>query len=180
MKLCILFPGIGYHCDKPLLYYTGKLARSKGYEVKALKYSGFDTSVKDNEDKMRNAAKLALSQSKAQLADIDLSVYEKIIFIGKSIGTVACLAYREDVRINAECVLLTPLLQTFEMPSDNCTAFHGTADQWADTSALRTICQQKNVPLCEYDEANHSLETGDVMTDLKYLRNVIEKIERLL
>ena len=124
MKLCILFPGIGYHCDKPLLYYAAKLARSKGYEVKALKYSGFDTSVKDNEDKMRNAAKLALSQSKAQLADIDLSVY--------------------------------------------------------DTSALRSVCQQKNVPLCEYDEANHSLETGDVMTDLKYLRDVIEKIERLL
>ena len=24
-KLVIIFPGIGYHCDKPLLYYAKKL-----------------------------------------------------------------------------------------------------------------------------------------------------------
>ncbi len=25
MKLAVFFPGIGYHCDKPLLYYAKKL-----------------------------------------------------------------------------------------------------------------------------------------------------------
>lgn len=24
MKLAVFFPGIGYHCDKPLLYYSRK------------------------------------------------------------------------------------------------------------------------------------------------------------
>ena len=28
MKLVVCFPGIGYHCDKPLLYYSRRLARA--------------------------------------------------------------------------------------------------------------------------------------------------------
>ena len=32
MKLVVFFPGIGYHCDKPLLYYSRKLAQEYGYE----------------------------------------------------------------------------------------------------------------------------------------------------
>lgn len=31
-KMAVFFPGIGYHCDKPLLYYAQKLAAEKGYE----------------------------------------------------------------------------------------------------------------------------------------------------
>lgn len=30
MKLVVCFPGIGYHCDKPLLYYSRKLAACAG------------------------------------------------------------------------------------------------------------------------------------------------------
>lgn len=33
-KLAIVFPGIGYHCDKPLLYYSKKIAVSNGFEIK--------------------------------------------------------------------------------------------------------------------------------------------------
>ena len=32
MKLVVCFPGIGYHCDKPLLYYSRKLAAAAGYD----------------------------------------------------------------------------------------------------------------------------------------------------
>ena len=32
MKLVVCFPGIGYHCDKPLLYYSRKLAACAGYD----------------------------------------------------------------------------------------------------------------------------------------------------
>ena len=37
MKLCVLFPGMGYHADKPLLYYSAKLALSRGDDVIPLK-----------------------------------------------------------------------------------------------------------------------------------------------
>ena len=29
-KLLVLFPGIGYTCDKPLLHYAGKLFKGAG------------------------------------------------------------------------------------------------------------------------------------------------------
>ena len=32
-KIAVLFPGIGYHTDKPLLYYGKKLAGERGYEI---------------------------------------------------------------------------------------------------------------------------------------------------
>ena len=32
-QLAVLFPGIGYHIDKPLLYYSAKLARARGCDL---------------------------------------------------------------------------------------------------------------------------------------------------
>ena len=28
-RLAVIFPGIGYHCDKPILYYSRKLAKEE-------------------------------------------------------------------------------------------------------------------------------------------------------
>ena len=32
MKLAVYFPGVGYHCDKPLLYYARKIAAACGFD----------------------------------------------------------------------------------------------------------------------------------------------------
>ena len=93
MKLCVLFPGIGYTCDKPLLYYSARLARAAGYEVIPLRYSGFPEGAKGSGEKMRAAAAHALMQSEEQLEGLCREKYERILFIGKSIGTAACLEY---------------------------------------------------------------------------------------
>ncbi len=37
-KLAVIFPGIGYTKDKPLLYYAGKLAKAAGYNVISVEY----------------------------------------------------------------------------------------------------------------------------------------------
>ena len=39
-KLAVFFPGIGYTVDKPLLYYSRKLAASAGYDIRLLPYTG--------------------------------------------------------------------------------------------------------------------------------------------
>ena len=180
MKLCVLFPGIGYHCDKPLLYYTAKLARSLGYDVIPLKYQGFDVSAKDNEEKMRSAAELAFKLSEEQLADADFSAYQRVVFVGKSIGTAAALRYRAEHGINAGTVLFTPLAMTFDCPADGSIAFHGTSDPWVETAALETLCGEQNVPLYKYPKANHSLETGDVFTDLGCIHEVMGLVSEYL
>ena len=35
-KLAVIFPGIGYTADKPLLYYASRLARHYGYQILAV------------------------------------------------------------------------------------------------------------------------------------------------
>ena len=39
MKIAVLFPGIGYHCDKPLLYFCGRLAEQYDYKVVRLSFT---------------------------------------------------------------------------------------------------------------------------------------------
>lgn len=46
-----IFPGIGYHCDKPLLYYSRKLAQECGYEETiALSYTYDGGNIRGNEE----------------------------------------------------------------------------------------------------------------------------------
>ena len=40
-KIACLIPGIGYTCDKPLLYYSWKLLKGLGWEVVPVPYTGF-------------------------------------------------------------------------------------------------------------------------------------------
>lgn len=176
MKLCVLFPGIGYHCGKPLLQSSNLLAADKGYIVLPLEYKDFPDGAKGNDDIMRIAVAHAIAQTEQQLAHIDFSQYERVVFIGKSIGTAACLAYRQTHNVKAECVLLTPLEMTFEKSADSCIAFHGTADPWAVTPNIERICKEKSVALFEYEGANHSLVTGDKRTDDDTMTDVISKI----
>ena len=61
MKLAVIFPGIGYHTDKPLLYYGKKLARESGYQIIEVNYTGFPQNVKGNEKKMKQSTSLHLS-----------------------------------------------------------------------------------------------------------------------
>lgn len=180
MKLCILFPGIGYHCDKPLLYYSRKAALAAGYEVISLRYSGFPTGAKGNGELMRAAAEHALEQSEEQLSGIGFSEYSRILLIGKSIGTAACAAFRELHGLDADCILLTPLALTFEHDVSRSIAFHGTADPWADTAEIERLCNDNSLPLHKYPSADHSLETGEPLKDISFLTDVMQIISNRL
>ena len=70
-KIAVLFPGIGYTCDKPLLYYSGKLAARNGYEIVPVPYGNFPSGVKGNREKMEQAFYSALEQAEEILQNID-------------------------------------------------------------------------------------------------------------
>ena len=88
-KLAVIFPGIGYSADKPLLHYSRRLAEKHGYEVIILPYSGFPRKVKGDRKKMEECFHIAVRQSRKMLSDVNFPEYDDILFIGKSIGTVA-------------------------------------------------------------------------------------------
>lgn len=175
-KIACLFPGIGYTCDKPLLYYSWKLLRGMGWEIIPVPYSGFPSGVKGNAEKMQQCAHMALEQAENLLQAIDWSEYDDILFVGKSVGTVVCAAYAKRHALDCRQVLFTPVEATFQFAGCKAIAFHGTADPWADTETIEKACRHLDIPLYETEDANHSLETGDVDRDIKEMRKVMKTV----
>ena len=62
-KLAVFFPGIGYTIDKPLMYYSRKIAAAAGYEIKLLPYAGFPDKIQGDADRMQESYRIALTQS---------------------------------------------------------------------------------------------------------------------
>ena len=50
-KLAVVFPGVGYHADKPLLYYSRKLAAQYGYEIICADYGILPSGIKGDAGK---------------------------------------------------------------------------------------------------------------------------------
>ena len=178
MKLAVLFPGIGYHTDKPLLYYAKKLAASHGYEIVKVSYQHFPEKVKDSKEKMQQSVEIALEQAEEKLKGIQFSQYETILFISKSIGTAVAAAFAKRHRISAHHIFYTPVELSFAAMNQNGIVFHGTKDPWVSTLLVKEKCTEKRLPLIIIENANHSLETGNVLTDLKNLIFIMERTEQ--
>lgn len=180
MKLAVLFPGIGYHCDKPLLYYSARLARAAGYEVIPVPYTGFPSKARGDAKRLRQSIDLACAQSEKILADAPWAKADEILFIGKSIGTLAAARYASEHGLAVRSVLLTPLVETFPCVHGPAIAFHGTADPWADTPAVQAACRERDIPLFLTPGANHSLETGDTAADIAILAQTMARVDAFL
>jgi len=210
-RLAVVFPGVGYHVDKPLLYYSRKLARELGYEVVDVPYKNLpiSSSIKGDAGKMRAVFEDALRQAGEILTDVDFASYDRIVFIGKSVGTVVAGAYARQVsvRLSAEGIdwapdmlLYTPVEATFQFLGENKgnnltgldfdsmresssgsgIVFHGTNDGWVETSVVKNGCDRLKLPLHIIENANHSLETGNAMADILYLHEVMRLTREFL
>ncbi len=176
-KIACLFPGIGYTCDKPLLYYSWKLLQGLDWKIVPVSYTGFPSGVKGNPEKMRQAAHMALDQAEVILQEIDWSEYDDILFVGKSVGTAVCAAYAKNHGLCCRQVLFTPVEDTFRFADGKAIAFHGTADPWAKTQMIEENCRRSGIPLYETEGANHSLETGNVDFDIENTRKVMRIVK---
>ena len=183
-RLAVIFPGIGYTADKPLLHYSRRIAERAGYEIKVIPYSGFPKKVRGDREKMRKCFELALEQSEKYLAGTDLDSYSDILFIGKSVGTAvaADIAARSSAKTNIRFILYTPLEATFEYPLGSAIAFTGSADPWTggEESRIAEICAQRKIPCYVTEGANHSLETADPQQDIAALQLVMHRTEAFI
>lgn len=181
MKLCVMFPGVGYTVDKPLLYYSGKLLRENGYELKSVGYHDLPDRMRGDREKMERAFSMAMEQVEEQMKDVDWQACEDLVFVGKSIGTALAAAYAKNHGLNVRIIYLTPLRETFKFSVEGGgIAFHGTKDPWAVTADIQEACERLNIPLYLYPEANHSLETGDIPADIRNVEDVIRHIREYL
>lgn len=179
MKLTVFFPGIGYHCDKPLLYYSSKIAGQYQYEQIRVSYTGLRRLCAEAfEEALEETIKEALAQTERCLEGVDWNRYEDILFVSKSIGTAVAAAYAERHGIRCRNVYYTPLLQTFDYAPQPGVVFHGTNDPWAETERIREKCVEYGLSVYIVDNGNHSLETQeDTKRNLSILADVMKRTE---
>ena len=183
-KLAVLFPGVGYTADKPLMYYGRRIASGHGYDVRIMTYSGFPPKGKGDRGRMEQSFQIALEQAEEMLSEVDLAGYDDILFIGKSIGTIvaAKIAAESAVRDRIRLVMYTPLEDTFSYPFGEAIVFTGDDDPWVGrkNSRIRSLCRDRGIPCSVVSYANHSLETSDALADLQELCRIMQETERFI
>ena len=179
-KLAVIFSGVGYTKDRPLLYYAGKIATSYGYDLAVVDFSGIKWTKEELKDHRRFAEILGECMKKAEsvLAERDLDSIEHILFISKSIGTVVAAAYAKKCSLAVRQVFFTPL-EAFGsfLEEDNGLVFYGNADPFANYEAVEEICRKYKLESHCIEQANHSLETEDVLANLDNLKQVMKQVD---
>ncbi len=176
-KIAVVFPGVGYHADKPLLYYSRKIVGRYGYEIVCADYGQLPSGIKGDAKKMYAAYEQALEKITGQLSGIDFGSYDKVLFLSKSIGTALAASYDAINRIGAGHVYYTPVEASFQAIGTEGIVFHGTGDDWAKTEVIVSECEKRKIPLYLTEHANHSMETGETLRDLEIMREIMEKTE---
>ena len=167
-KLACLFPGIGYTCDKPLLYYSWKLLAGDGWEVIPVTYSGTLFGLPDDK-----VVSTALAKAEEILSGVKWEEYDSVLFVSKSLGTIVSGIYARQHQITCRSILFTPVEPTFREPFADAVAFNGTADPIADTPLIRGLCEKAGIPLYVTEGGNHSLETGNMDADIAEMRRIM-------
>lgn len=175
--LCVIFPGKGYTVDKPLLYYSIRLAMSKGYNLLILSYGEF-TLKESVRLTMKN---LILGVITDVLAENP--VQTDLVFIAKSIGalfasdTALTLEHKHPVR----CAYLTPIDQAIpNMARTNFIAFTGSEDHLLDHDKALAELGEAAYRLRVYQGADHSLNSKNINESIHILAEVLDKIGQFI
>lgn len=183
-KIAVFFAGVGYHADKPLLYYARKLAKAQGYECCVPEYGELPTRIKGDAQKKQEAFIKARTAAFAQLTEIDFGAYDDTVFISKSLGGLVAAEYIKTAGIDAKHavkqVIFTPVQEELSFSFQNSIVFHGTADGWCATEDLKKRCAEDQAELYLIENANHSLETENVLLDLQNMRDIMQKVQDYL
>lgn len=179
-KLALIFPGIGYNMDKPLLHYARRIVTEAGYEVLVMPYLSTDF----EEGRVTEAGiQRAYQMCQRSLIKYDMSDFKEVLLIGKSVGTllagmcISGLTGRSQAELRF--LMLTPLSPSFPyMKGRRALALAGTKDPVVNEELLQTLAEEYEVPLTLYESANHSLEVrGNPGRSVEILADVVQKIQ---
>lgn len=171
--LIVIFPGIRYGADCPLLYYATLEYKRRGYTVVNVDYKV--TSSPSLEEYLSEA----IIGAKESLKSVDFSEYEDIIFASKSVGTAVALKVQDELKLpRIRHILLTPISLTLPLMQKErvykCIV-SSRADSYIDGAELEKIAREKDLPLTMFDCLGHRLESdGDAIENLKILENIVK------
>lgn len=193
-KIAILFPGVRYSCDKPLLYYSKKVLEKNGYRVVGLDYKGLEgealfqafqqgsisNGAPDNrltKENILSFVSKATSVIKGQMTEIDLHTFDKVVFVEKSIGAVIGGIYAKQIGIEPYHLMLTPIDYAFQFTEKSQgSVFVGTNDSLCNYEGIKKVSSERDWNFYSYKDCNHSLETGDIETDVNLMKRFVSTV----
>ncbi len=188
-QTAIVFPGFGYTCQMPLLFYSIEVLLQKGLNVLTVEYNY-----------SRNVQFRALSKEEQTgwlHADVEASYraaqnqgYSNIVtLIGKSLGTraIAHLLREHSELENAKIVWLTPLIKDQDLreqiashKAGNLIAI-GTADPHCDVDILSSLQDNPRISVVLIEDGDHGLQVQDDLNrSLEALSKVIASVNQFL
>ncbi len=184
-NLALIYPGLRYNCDKPLLYYTTQILLQNGYDVLQLRA---DYSTREFKDLSKAEQTIQLIEDGKALLNSGLQTksYNDILFAGKSLGTLIMAFILNENRelFNAKTIWLTPLLnlppvsQAVLGTTGPALIIGSTADPTFEAEPVKDIQSMTNVVALSIQDANHSLEIPD--DPLRSLQNLVQVSETLI
>ncbi|GFZ30047.1 alpha/beta hydrolase [Clostridium zeae] len=172
-KIVVIFPGANYSADCPLLYYAGFKFETRGYEKISISYGDF-TNKHNSFAELIEEVKLAVL---LKLKAVDLSQYEDIVFVSKSIGTAIAGWIEEKLCIKVRHIYLTPLNETLPYINKDkniIIVIAGTKDKFLDADTLKEHCTKENIYLKLVEGVGHRLEVkGDMNKNIELLKDLV-------
>lgn len=177
--LTIILPAEGYTNEKPLMYYSCRVALELGLDVLCVDY-GFQISRKDFY--ISSEFDIVARESEQVLKKCLSKNYRKIIFIGKSLGTIIQNRLsKELIDYEQIHVYLTPVDKTFEnVVSYPCLAITGTEDKKINSLNMKMIENSKNIELVKIDGGNHRLECSDALKSVEMLTTTMNSLRKFI
>ena len=183
-KLAVLYPGMRYTCDRPLLYFTTELLLSKGYDVLQL-WSNYNSSqFKDLSQSEKTFQIIADGQALLETGR-QSGAYTQHVLCGKSLGTIT-MAFILQSGLELEelrTVWFTPLIHLppvaksiLAQPSPAFIA-GSLADSTFSSGPVDQIRSKPGTSMYTTEIADHSLVIpGDTLQSLSILVQVITRL----
>lgn len=182
-KIAVIFPGVGYTKDRPLLYYAAKIAANCEYELRFIDYSGIEWSkekLKDQDFLVKTLEK-CLEITEETLEDTGDLSGDDVVFISKSIGTVVAAAYEKKKSLNVKQICFSPLEMIGNyVREEGAVLFCADSDPFADYRLLCSAAKEKKLEIQRISGGNHSLETGDVIVDLENMKSMMQRVAEVI
>ena len=186
--LGLIYPGLRYTSDMPLLYYTTQLLAERGSDVLQLwaDYTSLDYQSRSQEQR---AAWLRADGQALLRAGQKQRNYGRLILVGKSIGTLVLteLIIHGDMPKNSTLIWLTPLLHlehvvgAARQPGGPALFIGGSQDPSYTQEGVAQITDLPNVTTIRIAGANHSLEIpGDLPRSLRAMEEIVQGIDNFL
>lgn len=185
--LAIVFPGMGYTAQMPVLYYPTRLLLNRAADVLRVDYA-----YNNPDFQALNAAEwnrwFQTDVTAAYVAANAQRQYTRVTLIGKSLGTLALghlLATTSPPAVR--CVWLTPLLRDDQLRGHMCRFKHaglvviGTADSHYHLPYLVEVEAATANQSIIIDDADHSLEIdGSLIESIQAQAHIIAAIDRFI